>query len=148
MRKILYITYDGLTDPLGQSQIIPYLQGLSKHGYKFFILSFEKKDRFLKNEHVIRKLLEPYSIEWVPLSFTTKPPLFSKLYDVLRMQKTAQQLHEKNHFDMVHCRGYLTADVGLRLKKKFGIKFFFDMRGFWADEKKRRRSMGYEKPAV
>jgi glycosyltransferase involved in cell wall biosynthesis len=37
---------------------------------------------------------------------------------------------------MVHCRSYIAADVGLYLKKKFGIKFFFDMRGFWADEKK------------
>jgi glycosyltransferase involved in cell wall biosynthesis len=37
---------------------------------------------------------------------------------------------------MVHCRSYIAADVGLHLKKKYGIKFFFDMRGFWADEKK------------
>jgi glycosyltransferase involved in cell wall biosynthesis len=37
---------------------------------------------------------------------------------------------------MVHCRSYIAADVGLYLKKRFGVKFFFDMRGFWADEKK------------
>src|SRR4030095_1911527 len=37
---------------------------------------------------------------------------------------------------MVHCRSYVAADVGLQLKKKYGTKFFFDMRGFWADEKK------------
>ena len=28
---ILYLTYDGITDPLGQSQILPYLFGLSKN---------------------------------------------------------------------------------------------------------------------
>ena len=27
------------------------------------------------------------------------------------------------------------AEVGLSLNKKFGVKFLFDMRGFWADEK-------------
>ncbi len=27
------------------------------------------------------------------------------------------------------------AEVGLSLKEKFGVKFLFDMRGFWADEK-------------
>ena len=37
---------------------------------------------------------------------------------------------------MVHCRSYVPADAGLALKKKFEIKFFFDMRGFWADERK------------
>lgn len=37
---------------------------------------------------------------------------------------------------MIHCSGYVGAEVGLALKKRFGVKFFFDMRGFWADEKK------------
>ena len=37
---------------------------------------------------------------------------------------------------MVHCRSYIAADIGLAMKKKFGTKFFFDMRGFWADEKR------------
>ncbi len=31
---ILYISYDGMTDPLGQSQVLPYLKGLAKKGYK------------------------------------------------------------------------------------------------------------------
>ena len=134
--QILYITYDGLTDPLGQSQIIPYLQGLSRYGYNFTILSFEKKNRFRKEEKNIRQLLDACHIKWEPLSFSKRPPLLSKLYDTLRMRYKAFSLNRKNHFDMVHCRSYLAADVGLAMKKKLGVKFFFDMRGFWADEKK------------
>jgi glycosyltransferase involved in cell wall biosynthesis len=136
VKKILYISYDGMTDPLGQSQIIPYLQGLSKLNYRFTILSFEKPERFAKQEAHIRSLLEPYSIEWVPLRFTRRPPLLSKFYDAIRMRQTAFKLHRREKFDMVHCRSYIASDIGLRMKKKFGIKFFFDMRGFWADEKK------------
>jgi len=37
---------------------------------------------------------------------------------------------------MVHCRSYVAAEIGLYFKKRFGTKFLFDMRGFWADEKK------------
>lgn len=37
---------------------------------------------------------------------------------------------------MIHCRSYIAAELGLRLKRKTGTKFLFDMRGFWADEKK------------
>ena len=48
MKKILFLSYDGMTDPLGQSQVIPYLEGLSKSGYGITILSFEKKERFKK----------------------------------------------------------------------------------------------------
>lgn len=134
--KILYITYDGLTDPLGQSQILPYLKGLSNYGYRFTILSFEKKIRFKKEKELIEKLISESGIEWVPLFFTSKPPLLSKFYDAVRMRIKAFELQRSHVFDMVHCRSYIAADVGLQLKKKFGVKFFFDMRGFWADEKK------------
>ena len=41
--KVLYITYDGLTDPLGQSQILPYLTKIANKNIYIDILSFEKK---------------------------------------------------------------------------------------------------------
>ena len=135
-QKILYITYDGLTDPLGQSQVLPYLCGLAKQGYQFTILSFEKKDRFEREKKIIEGITSEAGIEWVPLWFTSSPPLLSKFYDAVRMRAKAFQLQRTHHFDMVHCRSYVAADTGLQLKKAFGIKFFFDMRGFWADEKK------------
>jgi glycosyltransferase involved in cell wall biosynthesis len=135
-KKILYITYDGLTDPLGQSQILPYLKELSTYGYRFTILSFEKKERFQKEKPIIDQLTKESDIDWVPLTFTKSPPLLSKVYDALRMKRRAARLQRKKGFDMVHCRSYVAADAGLYLKKKFGVKFFFDMRGFWADEKK------------
>jgi hypothetical protein len=135
-KRVLYITYDGLTDPLGQSQILPYLVGLAKEGYKFTILSFEKKDRYEKKKGIINKITSEAGIEWVPLSFTSRPPVLSKLYDAVRMRMKAFRLQRKNKFAMVHCRSYIAADIGLRMKKRYGTKFFFDMRGFWADEKK------------
>lgn len=46
--NVLYLSYDGMTDQLGQSQVIPYLQGLSKEGYSFTLISFEKPERFEK----------------------------------------------------------------------------------------------------
>ncbi len=135
-KKVLYISYDGMTDPLGQSQVLPYLEGLSKLGYQFTILSFEKKDRYEKNKEAIQRIVDKAGISWEPLSFTSHPPIFSKFYDAVRMRKKAIRLCRKERFDMVHCRSYIAADVGLLLKRKFGTKFFFDMRGFWADEKR------------
>lgn len=135
-KKILYITYDGLTDPLGQSQILPYLVGLSKEGNEFTILSFEKKDRFVKLEQTIRQITSDAKIRWVPMRFTSRPPVLSKMFDRMRLKQKAKALHRTYNFDMIHCRGYISAEAGLALKRKYGVKFFFDMRGFWADEKK------------
>ena len=47
MNKTLYLSYDGLTDPLGQSQILPYLKELSINT-EIHIISSEKKENFKK----------------------------------------------------------------------------------------------------
>lgn len=136
MTSVLYITYDGLTDPLGQSQILPYLTGLSAHGYQFTILSFEKKQAFEQHESRIREITRKHNMTWVPLSFTSRPPLLSKFYDAMRMRRTARKLHRQQKFALIHCRSYPASEIGLQLKRETGVKFLFDMRGFWADEKR------------
>ncbi len=135
MKKVLYISYDGMTDPLGQSQVLPYLEGLSKVGYRFTLLSFEKKEAFKKFGTLIREKCAAANIEWVPLVFHTRPPVLAKIADKYKLFKTAQKLHREKQFDLTHCRSYIAAELGLFLKKKYGVKFIFDMRGFWADEK-------------
>ena len=124
-----------MTDPLGQSQVLPYLTGLSKEGFMYHLISFEKEERFEKNRNHIQTICTSAGIIWHPLTYTKKPPLFSTIYDVQRMKKLAHKLHEQNKFKIVHCRSYISALVGLRMKKRFGTKFLFDMRGFWADER-------------
>jgi len=36
---------------------------------------------------------------------------------------------------VVHCRSYITSLIGMHLKKHFGVRFIFDMRAFYADER-------------
>ena len=133
--RVLYISYDGMTDPLGQSQVIPYLAGLSQRGYRFTILSCEKQARFQANKEKVRTLLEKHNIAWVPLIYHKKPPVISSLYDLFSMRKAACRLHEKERFQIVHCRSYIPGLIGMYMKKKYSTKFVFDMRGFWADER-------------
>lgn len=135
MVQVLYISYDGMTDPLGQSQVIPYLEGLSKEGYQFTLLSFEKQERFKKHFFEISELLKKSNIDWVPLSYTKSPPVVSTLWDIWRMKRKAFELHREKKFSLVHCRSYLASLVGLEMKKKLGVKFIFDMRAFYADER-------------
>ncbi len=133
--NVLYISYDGMTDPLGQSQVINYLIGLSKKGNKFDILSFEKPDKYASLKDEIKTLLDHNNIGWYPQIFHTTPPIFSKIYDRVKLLSVAKKLHKKNKYNLIHCRSYTAAEVGLQLKRETGVKFLFDMRGFWADEK-------------
>jgi glycosyltransferase involved in cell wall biosynthesis len=133
--KILYISYDGMTDPLGQSQVLPYLAGLTRLGYQFHLISFEKPDRYDKFREHIGRICHEAGIVWHPLKYTSKPPVISTLKDVRKMRRLAADLHTEHQFDVVHCRSYIAALVGLGMKKRVGTKFVFDMRGFWADER-------------
>ncbi|MCW3127618.1 MAG: hypothetical protein JWO03_3276 [Bacteroidetes bacterium] len=134
-QKALFISYDGMTDPLGRSQVIPYLSGLSASGIGITLMSFEKAERFEKNEGSVRQLLKEKNITWVPLSYTKKPPILSTLWDIRRMYRAASDIYQKEKFDIVHCRSYISALAGLYLKRKYGVRMIFDMRGFWADER-------------
>lgn len=133
--KVLYISYDGMTDPLGQSQVIPYLIGLTKKGHEISIVSCEKKDKFEKQKQPIQELLKSNHISWYPVPYSVLPSVLSKQLNLFRIRKKAEDICIKNIPNIVHCRSYMAALIGLNLKKKYGIKFIFDMRGFWADER-------------
>ena len=134
-KNILFISYDGMTDPLGQSQVIPYLQGLSKAGYHIFLLSCEKKQVFEPNRKTIEQLLAGSNITWIPLNYTKNPPVLSTLMDVMKMKRAARKIHRQHHMDMVHTRPGVPALVGLWMKKKMGVKFLNDIREFYADSR-------------
>lgn len=134
-KTILYITYDGLTDPLGQSQILPYIFRLSKEGFRFVIISFEKKDRLEKyKEAVSIKLLEN-NIRWYYGIFSSRIPLLSKMSDLSCMHKLSKKVYDQYKPDIIHCRSYVASLAGLTLNKKYNVPFIFDMRGLWADER-------------
>jgi len=139
--SILYLTYDGLHEPLGQSQILPYLEGLAKKGYEITVISFEKPS-FAKALEDKRLKVQSSELRIVQLKYHKWPPVLSTLYDIYLLKRAVEKELTNNadpaggrQFDIIHCRSYITSLVGLWAKKKYGIKFIFDMRGFWADER-------------
>ena len=131
----LYISYDGMTDQLGQSQVLPYLTRLSQNGISFTLISFEKPGALKKNRVQIERIVAENSIEWIPLTYHKSPPVLSSVYDFFLMLRCARKMVKHKKIELIHCRSYLPAMVGRRLKLQYGVKFIFDMRGFWADER-------------
>jgi hypothetical protein len=133
--KVLYVSYDGMTDALGRSQVIPYLMGLSAKGHNIHIISCEKKQILQEEIDEVEDIFKQNNISWHPLSFSTRPPWISKLIDVFKIRIKVNRLYKKEQFDVVHCRSYIAALAGLDLKINHKVKFVFDMRGFWANER-------------
>ena len=137
-RRVLFISYNGMLDPLGQSQVIPYLRELAKRGVRFTLLSFERAKAFtpegvLQCEH-LRQQLKTQGIEWHWLRYHQRPSIPATIYDVLAGYREAARLVRRNQIEMVHARGHIPATIALGLKRRFGIKMIFDLRGLMAEE--------------
>lgn len=136
--KALYVSYDGMTDPLGRSQVLPYLEGLAARGHEITLLSCEKPERMEADGSAVRAICQRAGIDWRSVAYHKSPPVLSGMIDVAVLKREAARLHRLKRFNLVHCRSYMAAIAGDWLKRKHGVPFLFDMRGFWADERVER----------
>ena len=134
--NVIYLSYDGMTDPLGQSQVIPYVKGLSRKSHKMTILSFEKPDRLSKYKTDIQNELKEYDINWYPFPYKRGLLLISTVINLITAAFFMKTYIREQGVEMIHCRSYISSILGLYFKNTMGTKFIFDMRGFWADERK------------
>lgn len=142
----LYISYDGLTDPLGRSQILPYLLGCARRGHKIVALTAEKPHRLSAEGAAVAHVCAETGIQWEPIRYHKRPPLVSTVVDLAAIRRAAVALHHRHCFSLVHCRSYVPAAAGLHLKRRFGLPLLFDMRGFWPDEKAEGMSWNMTNP--
>ncbi|MGD9491765.1 MAG: glycosyltransferase [Bacteroidales bacterium] len=133
--QVIYISYDGMCDPVGASQVLPYIAELSKQNIEFFLISFEKPEKFETGEATVRAMLEGLPVHWFPLRYTKNPPVFSTMIDLRKMKILCRKICRENKIDFIHARSYISALAAMHMHRKRKIPFIFDMRGFWADER-------------
>ena len=134
-KHILFVSYDGMTDPLGQSQVLPYIREISKSNYRYTLISFEKEERFDKFNKVIFQICKDSNIQWKPIKYADRIPILSTIWNIIRLQNKVFNLHKKDPFDLFHSRSHVPSLVAQKLQKKENVPYVFDMRGFWADER-------------
>ena len=133
--------YDGLTDPLGQSQVLSYIKYLSKY-FSFDIIGYEKLNTYNEQKNHINKEIKNLDIRWLPIQYHKKPQIISTIYDFYLGWKKAKQYGDINTYDLIHCRSSAIGSIALLLQNRYKAKLIFDMRGWWADEKKESGSWG------
>ena len=137
-RRVLYISYNGMLDPLGQSQVTPYLKELSRAGVRFTLLSFEGPKAYTsegrERSEQLHEELASSEIDWHWLRYHKRPSLPATSYDVLSGIRYGSRLVRKKQIEMVHARSHIAATIALRLKRRFGLKMIFDVRGLMAEE--------------
>jgi len=137
-RRVLFISYNGMLEPLGQTQVLPYLRELAKRGVKFTLLSFERDRAFTpggaRECEALKGELQKQGIDWHCLRYHQRPSLPATLFDVVHGIRFASRLVQENKIELVHARSHIPATIALALKRKFGVKMIFDVRGLMAEE--------------
>ena len=128
MIRSLYISYNAVTEPIVQSQVIPYLKELSKKGIKFCLLTYEKR-REAKKDFFI-----PPDIKWYGLKYHKNPTVPATIFDIVIGCIYAGYIILKERVDDVHARAIMAALAGFPASKLLGRKFIFDTRGIDSEE--------------
>lgn len=134
--RILYISYDGMLEPLGESQVISYVERLASD-HAITVLSFEKGQDLGDRPRVsaMQRRLEAHRITWIRLRYHKRPPVLSTMFDVITGTLRAWTQCRRHAVTIVHARSYVPALIALGARGASGARFLFDMRGFWVDEK-------------
>ena len=122
-KHILFLSYDGMTDPLGQSQVIPYLSGLTKYGYRFTLLSCDKPENYTANKNYVESLLADFPINWISLPYHKNPPILSSVFDLRQIKKIIKKLQLKDPVHMVHTRPGIPTLAAVWMKKNMVQNF-------------------------
>ena len=123
-------------EPLGQSQVFQYLRKLAKD-HQITLVSYEKPEdwaNITERNELIDKVRQA-GIRWVPLRYYKRPTAPATAYDLAVGFFVCAYLVLRHQIKIVHARSYVPSVLALSLKRLFGTRFIFDMRGFWADER-------------
>ena len=135
MANILYLTRTGLLEPLGQSQVLAYLKGLSRE-HRIAVVSYERADDLADVELVgrIEATCREHGIEWVRKTYRNRPRRLAALWNLVELFWTTFALSRRREADLIHARSYIPAASAWLVNRLTGVPFIFDMRSLWAEE--------------
>jgi glycosyltransferase involved in cell wall biosynthesis len=133
---VLYLSYSGMLEPLGQSQVLTYQELLAQE-HPVHIVSFERSEDWCDSslKESVSKRMRAAGIEWHPLRYHKKYSLLATLWDIVVGTVVGWWVMRKHGLRVIHARSYVPAVMALMIKRTSVARFIFDMRGFWADER-------------
>jgi glycosyltransferase involved in cell wall biosynthesis len=134
-QRALYLSHTGMTEPLGQSQVLPYLRGLAQADWSIDLVAFEPASA---DEERIRALATSLAEQGIRYTWSRRRPthrLVVKVADAAEAMARALQRAAGGRPRVVHARSYLPGAVAKAVATLVpGARFVFDCRGLAGDE--------------
>lgn len=133
---VLYISYSGMLEPLGQSQVLAYQERLATD-HPVYLISFERSEDWARanKRAAVAARMQAAGIHWYPLRYHKQFSVLATLWDIICGTYCGLRMVRKHRLEIVHARSYVSSVMALLIKRLTGAKYVFDMRGFWVDER-------------
>lgn len=133
--RSLFLSHNGMTEPLGQSQVLPYLVGLARKGVDVEIISFEKAGTAKDALAAVEERLRREGIAWQPMVRSAAHGLGTKAWEAGTAVARGLAAALRRRPDIVHARSYLPGAAAHAIASLSpGAKLLFDVRGMLGDE--------------
>ena len=120
--SVLYISYDGMLEPLGKSQVLAYLKHLVADR-PIHLISFEKAGDWAnvaERERIARDI-SGAGIVWHPLHYHKVPSVLATAFDIMQCIIVGVWLCVRYKIKIIHARSYVSSIIALTLKKLFNV---------------------------
>jgi glycosyltransferase involved in cell wall biosynthesis len=137
-RRVLHVSYDGLLEPLGEAQLVPYVEGLARRGFELGILSFEKSGHLADRSRcdAMAKRLSASGVAWRRHRYHKRPTVPATLLDVaVGAREILRWSRRCSAPRLLHLRGYVPGLMALLGGRLRGTRLVFDTRSFMVDER-------------
>jgi len=132
--RSLYVCYLSLEDPLVESQVMAYLEGLARHGHTIHLLTFETGRLTRSRRRGLRGRTRARGVHWHGLRYHKRPSLPATALDALSGAFMCAWLLRRHRLDAVHARSHVPAAMSMLAARLAPHELIFDIRGLMAEE--------------
>ncbi|HMI89350.1 MAG TPA: glycosyltransferase [Polyangiaceae bacterium] len=135
--SILYVTFDGVLRPLAFSQVVRVVVALARRGFRYRLLSVERKNDLADFARVdrVKRVLADAGIVWTTVGADLEGSARRSSETIARVAATVLWTARHEPLSLVHARGYQAGAIANALRRIAGVPYLFDARGCWIDER-------------
>jgi glycosyltransferase involved in cell wall biosynthesis len=130
----LYICYQSIREPLTETQVVAYLEGLAAAGHTMLLLTFERAAIDSAEGRTLADRLLSKGIRWHWLHYHKRPTAPATAWDIAMGVLYGLWLARWQKIDLFHARAHVAGLMGLILRTLTGARLLFDVRGLLAEE--------------
>ena len=134
--RVLFVSANGILEPLGHSQIVRVVEALSRRGLQYDILSQERQADLARTEHVERleAQLAQVGVRWYRCQYEPGGPK-AAARNTWVLSKATLARARTGEYGLIHARAFLAGVPARIARLATGVPYLFDARAYWLDEK-------------